>query len=135
DALGTISNLSIFEGKYKPKSHTCRGCGLFSETPNEKMTDVNIAAEMLMDAFDDLFDTAFLISGDSDLVPPVRHVLKRFPDKRIVAIFPPKRISKEMRSIASTSLHVRPAELRRCQFPDRIERNPAPPLFRPLRWR
>lgn len=32
------------------------------------MTDVNIAVEMMRDAFQDRFDAALLISADSDLV-------------------------------------------------------------------
>ena len=36
------------------------------------MTDVNIATAMLTDAYRDRFDTALLVSADSDLVPPVR---------------------------------------------------------------
>lgn len=46
----------------------------------EKMTDVNIAVELLGDAQDDAFDTAIIISGDSDLTPPVRATLSRYPE-------------------------------------------------------
>lgn len=38
------------------------------------MTDVNIAIQLLGDAFDDKFDVALVISGDSDLTTPVRRV-------------------------------------------------------------
>lgn len=135
DALKTVDSLSIFEGKYMPRIFTCPGCRQTTSAPNEKMTDVNIATEVLVDAFDDSFDTAFLISGDSDLVPAVRHVLRRFPTKRVVVVFPPKRVSSEMRALASASLHVRAADLRRCQFPDVIQRGPYPALHRPQTWR
>ena len=33
----------------------------------EKMTDVNIATQLLIDAYDDGFDCALVISGDSDV--------------------------------------------------------------------
>lgn len=36
------------------------------------MTDVNIACHLLADAMDGRFGVALLMSGDSDLVPPVR---------------------------------------------------------------
>ena len=35
------------------------------------MTDVNIATQMMIDAFQDKYNMAMLISGDSDLVPPI----------------------------------------------------------------
>ena len=41
---------------------------------NEKMTDVNIATHLIIDAFQDRYDMAMLISGDSDLVPPIKAV-------------------------------------------------------------
>jgi uncharacterized LabA/DUF88 family protein len=45
------------------------------------MTDVNIASRMLVDSFKDKFDTAFLISGDTDLIPPIREIKSLFPKK------------------------------------------------------
>ncbi|MGH9629467.1 MAG: NYN domain-containing protein [Bryobacteraceae bacterium] len=41
---------------------------------SEKMTDVNIAVELLQDAFQGAFDTAILISADSDLIAPIAAV-------------------------------------------------------------
>jgi uncharacterized LabA/DUF88 family protein len=38
------------------------------------MTDVNIATEMLADAFLGKFDTALLISADGDLTTPVKRI-------------------------------------------------------------
>ena len=42
------------------------------------MTDVNIAVELLQDAFQDAFDTAILISADSDLIAPIAAVKRSF---------------------------------------------------------
>ena len=67
-ALRTIPGLSIYYGKYeKDKSVRCGYCGEETMHTQEKMTDVNIAVSMLEDAYNDAFDTALLISGDSDL--------------------------------------------------------------------
>jgi len=38
----------------------------------EKGSDVNIATYLLLDGHDGLYDEAIVISGDSDLVEPVR---------------------------------------------------------------
>jgi hypothetical protein len=42
------------------------------------MTDVNIATQILIDAFQDKYDMTMLISGDSDLVPPIRTIHELF---------------------------------------------------------
>ena len=60
----------------------------------EKETDVNIAIAMLTDAVRDLYDTALLVSADSDLRPVVAAVKRLRTGKRIVAAFPPRRRSK-----------------------------------------
>nr|VFJ52675.1 MAG: NYN domain-containing protein [Candidatus Kentron sp. DK] len=57
------------------------------------MTDVNIAAQLLCDAYDDHFDTALILSGDSDLNTPVKIILTRFPDKKVIVVFPPRSLS------------------------------------------
>lgn len=43
---------------------------------------------MLDDAYNDKFDRALLISADSDLAPPIRMVLDRFPEKQVRVITP-----------------------------------------------
>ena len=64
-------------------------------TYEEKMTDVNIAVSLLADAQDDIYDTAMVISGDSDLSGPIEEVRRRYPGKRVVVAFPPQRVSKD----------------------------------------
>lgn len=67
-ALETISNVEIIKGKYRADEHPCE-CGKIVYIVKEKMTDSNIAVNMLIDAYQDNYDTALLVSGDSDLVP------------------------------------------------------------------
>lgn len=51
DALQTRPDLEIFFGQYLVKSRTCRSCGVTDTVSEEKMTDVNIAVQILSDAF------------------------------------------------------------------------------------
>ena len=44
----------------------------------EKGSDVNLASHLLLDAFDNLFDVAVIVSNDSDLAEPIRLVRERF---------------------------------------------------------
>ena len=50
EALETLSDLSLHYGAYITKEHRCPTCGATTRTFEEKMTDVNIAVEMLSDA-------------------------------------------------------------------------------------
>ena len=67
EALETLPEIRIFYGKYQTNNLTCNKCVHIMLKPNEKMTVVNIAVEMLADAFLHSFDVAILISADSDL--------------------------------------------------------------------
>jgi uncharacterized LabA/DUF88 family protein len=87
--------------------------------PNEKMSDVNIAVELLSDAHRDRFDTALLVSADSDLRGPVEAVLREFAGKRVVVVFPPSRHSVALTQVASAYMTLGRAKLERSVFPRR----------------
>jgi len=70
-------NVDPAPGNFKKKNIECRValCTFagkkFFATQEEKRTDVNIAVYMLDDGYRNLADTFVLVSGDSDLVPPI----------------------------------------------------------------
>ena len=99
------------------------------------MTDVNIATQMLADAFDDGFDTALLLSADSDLTAPVRLILSRFPGKRIVIVQPPGRLSVNLSNAATAYFTLGEAHLRQSLLPDVVRRADGYVLRRPEHWR
>jgi uncharacterized LabA/DUF88 family protein len=59
----------------------------------EKGSDVNIAAHLLLDAHLNRFDQAIIVSNDSDLLTPVRFVRKNF-GKRVGVLNPHRRQSQ-----------------------------------------
>jgi uncharacterized LabA/DUF88 family protein len=134
EALETLTDFTIYEGHYLAKSVTCRNCGASWRSHEEKMTDVNIATEMLMDAFHNRFDTALIVSGDSDLVPPIQAVLQDFPGKRVVVAFPQGRISEQLKQAASAWLTIGRKKYRDSQFPDQLTKRDGSILHRPTRW-
>jgi hypothetical protein len=67
------------------------------------MTDVNIASRMLVDAFQDRFDAAFLISGATDLIPPIKEIKTHFPEKKVIVAFPPGRQNISLQKMAHAS--------------------------------
>lgn len=134
EALETLSDFHIHEGHYLAKSVTCRNCGASWRSHEEKMTDVNIATELLMDAFHNRFDTALIVSGDSDLVPPIRAVLRDSPGKRVVVAFPQGRISQQLKQAASAWLTIGRKKHKDSQFPDEVTKPDGCVLHRPIQW-
>lgn len=134
EALGTLEGLSIEYGHYLSKTRKCMKCAAKWPDYEEKMTDVNIAVRLMSDAFDDRFDTALLISGDSDLTTPVEQVCKRFPKKRVIVVSPPGRHSSNLNKAASGGFVLGEAKLRQSQLPATIERQDGYLLHRPEHW-
>ena len=135
EALGTLPDFYIYYGHYLADKIVCRKCGHTYITHHEKMTDVNIAIELLSDAFQDSFDVALLISADSDLVGPIKKVKQLFPRKRVIVVFPPKRHSNALKNVADVCLHLRRATLARSVFPNQVVKADGFVLRRPARWR
>jgi len=135
EALETLPDFRIFYGKYQINQRECPRCRFIDQVPNEKMTDVNMAVEMILDATNDDYDIALLLSADSDLVPPIKAIKQVFPQKRIVVAFPPRRESAELRGAAHACLRIGRANFANSVFPDRIRKADGFILQRPLTWR
>ena len=135
EAIGTLPDTRIVYGHYLPKAQTCCQCGSTWNAHEEKMTDVNLAVEMLTDAFDDAFDTAFVLSADSDLTAPVEAVRSRFPAKRVVIACPPDRQSKRLESAANAYFRIGRKKIQDSQFPDEVIRSDDFVHRRPHSWR
>jgi 6-hydroxy-3-succinoylpyridine 3-monooxygenase len=95
-ALLTLNTIQIIYGLFKFKKVKClvKNC-TYSGTktfnvPEEKRTDVNIAAHMLEDAFYNRCDKLILVTGDSDLVPAVKAVKRISPKKKDYCLYPSK---------------------------------------------
>jgi len=133
EAYETLKDCSVHFGVYQTNSRTCSACGAPWYQANEKMTDVNIAVEMLSGAFNDEFDTALLISADSDLAPAVQKTVELFK-KRVVIAFPPKRFSTRLRDLASAYTYISRAQLARSQLSPTITRQDGFVLRCPAPW-
>ncbi|MDZ4248168.1 MAG: NYN domain-containing protein [Patescibacteria group bacterium] len=54
--------------------------------PGEKGVDVKIAIDLVVGAIDDLFDTAILVSSDTDLIPAVKYAQYKGKQVEYVAV-------------------------------------------------
>lgn len=135
DAYCELGSCSLYFGQYQMTPRRCTQCGFEAGVPSEKMTDVNIAVELLADAVRDAYDTALLISADSDLTPAILKVKELFPKKRVIVAFPPARFSQRLSQVADGYLVIGRAKLAASQLPDRIEKPGGFVLERPDEWR
>lgn len=87
----------IVKGKYIDKQFICPNCNYNISRPEEKKTDVNISLRMIEDCLVNATDIVALVSADSDLVPPIEMIQKRFPHIRIRAYFPPSNYSNDIK--------------------------------------
>jgi uncharacterized LabA/DUF88 family protein len=133
DALSTTP-ITIIQGQFRSEKMKCQICGSDWYDSKEKMTDVNIATNMLIDAYNNEFEVAFLISGDSDLVPPIKAIKKLFPQKEIIVAFPPERKSNELKSVANSSFALGHKKLQESQFSLEITNKYGEIIKKPASW-
>jgi uncharacterized LabA/DUF88 family protein len=135
DALSAYSPLvEIKDGRFQEKSKRCRRCDNVWTVFEEKETDVNIAVALLADAVRDRFDTALVVSGDSDLCPAIRETKSLFPEKRIIAAFPPRRHAAELKRVVDGFVFIGDDKIRQAQLPEEVVTKAGIVLRRPRHW-
>ena len=107
-------------GKFKTRDRKCPLCKRRYRCREEKQTDVNVAVRILLEAQHDTFDTALLVTGDTDLIPVINAVQTEFPAKRVGVFQPPNRRAKELKDRAHFFRKMKRKHLETCQFPARI---------------
>jgi len=133
EALETVG-IKIYYGHYQRDAIECRRCNNVRANYNEKMTDVNIATQMLVDAYQDNYDMAMLLSGDSDLVPPIKAIHDIFKLKRVFVAFPPKRYNNSVAFVAKGSMIIGRKKLMDHQFPQEVIKPDGFVLVKPVNW-
>lgn len=81
-------------GRFKAKKMVCHACHKVYTAHEEKETDVNIGVHLVADAIRNRFDTAFIISADTDLSAAVKMARAETPEKTIMIVAPPGRFSR-----------------------------------------
>ncbi len=111
-----LFKLSTKMGKIKHYSITSQIHSAYVLKTEEKGSDVNLATHLLFDSFKDDFETAVVISNDSDLFESIR--LSIALGKKVGIINPHKNPSRKLTQIASFVKKIREGALKESQFPD-----------------
>lgn len=128
------ARLSIDYGHFLEKTAECFKCGATWPRHEEKKTDVNIACRLVEDAMDDRYDVAIVVSGDSDLVPPIELVKRRWGTKRLIVAFPPNRVSDALKRTAHGYFAISEHKLVKAQMPDVLKNSAGFEIRRPGHW-
>jgi len=140
-ALRTIPNLEIIYGHFLEHEIMMPMAGSTGGTPQkvrvikteEKGSDVNIAAHMLLDGFKGAYQIAILLSNDSDLVEPVKIVQNEL--KLPVGVLNPfpNKPSHELRRYATFVKPIRQGVLATSQFPSTMT-DKTGEFYKPKSW-
>jgi len=98
----------------------------------EKGSDVNLAVNLLNDAWKNDFDCAVILSNDSDLKEAIRIVKENL--KKVIGIIVPCKAhpSKDLLQYADFIKHIRFNLLKNSQLPDPI---PNTNIHKPVKWK
>jgi uncharacterized LabA/DUF88 family protein len=113
-ALATIPNLITHYGQFTTHKKRAVRADSPEHDPQfvdiwrtgEKGSDVNLASYLLLDAFQDLYECAVIVSNDSDLVTPAKMVRENL-GKKLGIINPHERPSKQLRAAADFFKQIR----------------------------
>jgi uncharacterized LabA/DUF88 family protein len=123
-ALGTLPKVSVHLGHYlshtvtMPLAHPVPGGPRFAQVvkTEEKGSDVNLATHLVSDAYENAFDTAVLITNDSDLCEPVNIVRARL-GKKVGILNPHQHPSFTLKRAATFFKQIRSGVLGASQLP------------------
>jgi hypothetical protein len=87
----------------------------------EKGSDVNLASHLLLDAFQNNFDVAAVLSNDSDLVEPIR-IVTQVIGKPVGLLSPVSNPTPDLRRVSGFIRRISPGDLAASQFPDDTQR-------------
>jgi uncharacterized LabA/DUF88 family protein len=122
-------------GKFRKRSKKCRICHKVYETYEEKQTDVNIAIYLFKLAIENKYEKAFIVSGDSDLIPSIMAIKESFPKKEIGVIIPIRGRAFELKSNCDFHIQMKETHLEINQFPDKVILPDNSFVTRPETWK
>ncbi|MHB0937118.1 MAG: NYN domain-containing protein [Armatimonadota bacterium] len=148
NALATLPNVEIHLGYFSVKSATRR---LVTPLPGgkhfvkvfhveEKGSDVNLGAYLIRDAFRNEYDTAVVVSNDTDLLTPIKIVRSEL-GKQVGIVNPNGLRDEKCKHSALVSaadfqrkINKREVALAACQFPEQIVAPDGTIIERPFEW-
>jgi len=121
-ALRTVGIVDIL-GKFSIRDRKCPLCSQRFQFHEEKKTDINIAITLLADAVEDKFDTALLLSGDSDLAPVTEKLHTLCPGKKIGILVPKWQPANHVKQHADFHKTIQAKDFKKSLLPEQVTYN------------
>jgi uncharacterized LabA/DUF88 family protein len=119
-------------GHFSHEDAKCRDCGSIWQKPTEKATDINLALSVYDDAVQDVMDTAYLLTADTDQAATAKLFAKRFPGKKLVSVSPPGRThSQHILSHTPHKIALNREHIERALFPGLVTAEGQASVMRP----
>jgi uncharacterized LabA/DUF88 family protein len=128
------TGVNVVYGEFRKRDRYCPNCKKNYTSFEEKQTDVNIAIHLFRLAIEDRFDTALIISGDSDLLPSIKAVKKTFPSKQIGVLIPIGRRAEELKTTCDFHIKIREKNLAVSLFDDLLLMPDGTTIIKPSSW-
>ncbi len=117
-------NVRVLLGHTTKEPMNCRSrdCDHKWDQPREKETDINVALSLFNGARQDKFDSAFLISADTDQTSTLKFMKQNFPSKSVYVLTPPGRNkSQHLTSFCKSNIKLSETDVDACVMPAMIK--------------
>jgi uncharacterized LabA/DUF88 family protein len=131
------TGIEVIRGRFKEKTEYCPLCKKEYRGHIEKETDIAFCSKLLelLYANDDSHCEAFvLVTGDSDLVPAIKTVLRVCPSTDIRFAFPYNRKSEDLLKLAPSSFKLRTGHYQANQFRNPVKLADDTLIHKPTSW-
>lgn len=129
-----LQNIKIIYGEFRRRTKSCPLCKRTYLTYEEKQTDVNIALQLFRSAIHDKYDKAYIVSGDSDLIPSIKSVQNTFPTKKIGVVIPIGRRAELLKQTCDFHMKIKERHLQSSLFDKEIDLSNHQKLVCPTEW-
>jgi uncharacterized LabA/DUF88 family protein len=152
DALATVPEISLhmgtflatkkFAGLVHPPSFRPQLAGQLPQPwpavvrvhkTEEKGSDVNLASHLLLDAFQNNYDVAAVLSNDTDLVEPIRIATQEL-GKPVGLLTPVPNPNPQLQAVSTFIRRISHSDLAACQFPNPLTLTDGSQITKPATW-
>ncbi|MBW7838001.1 MAG: NYN domain-containing protein [Sphingomonadales bacterium] len=127
-----INGVTVLLGHTTKEPMDCKNCQHKWDAPREKETDINLALAIFDDAYQDVFDDAYIVTADTDQAATMKVLKSRFPNKRIFSVTPPGRpVAVHLRDLADHKVTITKNHLEACVMPRVLSRDGFAAVVRP----
>ena len=127
-------SLEVVFGKFKEKNRICKKCKKSYISHEEKATDVNISLYIFIEAYQDNYDKALIITADTDIIPAIQLTRSYFQSKELHIILPFNRRGKIFKRFAHKVHKIKKHHLERNQLPESVVSKEGKIFSRPSEW-